>query len=132
MNKIKETVEFIYNDIKVYVKIDYINNKISLVEPLSWRIVQDDNNLTASWKELSWKFKKKEWLFAERWVEYMNWWLNILDAMKYAIEKAKKMYEAELEKTSRFNWCVVEEYFALYDKTKHIPKWNNRKNNWLK
>jgi len=47
----------------------------------------------------------------------MNGWLNILEAMKYAIEEAKKMYEAELARTSEFktkkdveflNFCAKE------------------------
>ena len=93
MNKIKETVEFIHKDIKVYVKIDYINNKISLVEP--------------KWNLLSWKFQRKQWLFNERWVEYMKGWLNILDAQKYAIEEAKKLYEAELARVSKFTESFI-------------------------
>ena len=52
----------------VYVKIDFAKNKVSLV---------DQNG--ANYKLL----------FAERGVEYMNGWLNILGAMRYAIRQAR-------------------------------------------
>lgn len=57
----------------VYVKIDFVKNKVSLV---------DQNG--ANYK----------WLFAERGVEYMNGWLNILGAMRYAVRNARDELEA--------------------------------------
>lgn len=40
------------------------------------------------------KGQPKKWIFAGRQVEYMPGWLNILDAMKYAIEEATLKLEA--------------------------------------
>lgn len=57
----------------IYVKIDFANNKVSLV---------DQNGAPT-------KFK-----FAERGIEYMNGWLNILGAMRYAIRQARDELEA--------------------------------------
>lgn len=57
----------------VYVKIDFAKNKVSLVD-------QNGSNY--------------KWLFAERGVEYMNGWLNILGAMRYAIKDARDQLEA--------------------------------------
>ena len=85
--KIKDTYEFIYKGISVYVKVDYLNNLISLVEP--WKLEQG-------------KFQKKNWIFADRGVEYMQDWLNILEAMAWAIEDAKEKYEANLAEESKF------------------------------
>lgn len=80
--KLTDIVRFTHEEINIDVKIDYINNKISLVESNYGSI----NN--------------KKWLFADRWVEYMDSWLDILDAMKFAIWEAKRMYERELAKSS--------------------------------
>jgi hypothetical protein len=57
----------------IYVKIDFAKNKVSLV----------DNN------GANFKF-----LFAERGAEYMNGWLNILGAMRYAVREARDELEA--------------------------------------
>jgi hypothetical protein len=81
MKKQKETVSFTKNDIEVFVRIDYINNQIGLVE-------KDRYNKS--------KFKMKSYNFVNRGVEYVGGWLKILDAMKYAMEEAKKMYEHNL------------------------------------
>ena len=81
MKKLKETVSFTKNGIEVFVRIDYINNQIDLVEKVPH---------TAS------DFKIKNWNFVNRGVEYIGGWLKILDAMKYAMEEAKKMYEHNL------------------------------------
>ena len=87
MQKIKETYAFIHKDIKIFVKIDYVNNKISLMEPF---------------KPHESEFKIKEWKFSKRGVEYMNGWLDILEAMKFAIIDAKKKYEKDLAENSKF------------------------------
>lgn len=85
--KFKEVYQFIYNDINIFVKIDYRNNKISLVEPFD---------------KGKGKFKPKDWLFADRGVEFMEGWINILKAMQAAVEDAKKRYEADLTENSKF------------------------------
>lgn len=57
----------------IRVRVDYENNKITLVE-------KDGN--------------KARFLFADRGVEYMNGWLNILGAMQYAIRASRDELEA--------------------------------------
>lgn len=84
-NKIEEIKEYDYHGIKVWVKINYILNDISIVE---------NHNFSA--------FSPKKWCFAGRGVEYMKGWQNILDAMKYAISEAEKEYLQELARVSAF------------------------------
>ena len=55
------------------VKIDFAKNKVSLV---------DQNGSNTNFK------------FAERGLEYMNGWLNILGAMRYAVRMARDELEA--------------------------------------
>lgn len=57
----------------IYVKIDFVNNRVSLV---------DKNGSNTNFK------------FAERGSEYMNGWLNILGAMRYAVRQARDELEA--------------------------------------
>ena len=57
----------------IYIKIDFAKNKVSLV---------DQNGAST------------KFLFAERGLEYMNGWLNILGAMRYAIKDARDQLEA--------------------------------------
>lgn len=71
-----------YKGINVAVDIDLENKQISLVDRPT--------------KGMQWQ--PKEWLFAERSLEYMNGWLLILDAMKHAISEAKKELEAAEER----------------------------------
>jgi hypothetical protein len=52
----------------IRVKVDYENNKVSLVD-------KGGNNT--------------KFLFAERGVEFMNGWVNILGAMQYAIKASR-------------------------------------------
>lgn len=59
----------------LHVKIDFENNRVSFVEP-------DLRKTDAPYQD-------KRWLFAERGVEYMNGWLNILAAMQYAVREAR-------------------------------------------
>jgi hypothetical protein len=85
-NKIKETISFTHKDIMVFVKIDYVNNKISLVEPIN---------------RVSSIFKAKNWIFADRGVEYMNGWLTILEAMGEAIKEAQARLEVYEDKKTK-------------------------------
>lgn len=103
MKKIKETICFTKNGIDVYVKIDYVNNQIDLVEK-----VPHTNN----------KFKMKNWNFVNRGVEYIGGWINILDAMKYAMEEAKKMYEHNLAEVSKFKKGDVEKILKSVEETR--------------
>ncbi len=68
-----EIKTYVFGGIGVRVRIDYVHEKISLLN-------NDD--------------KAKQWVFAERTLEYMAGWRNILWAMEHAIGKA----EAELQK----------------------------------
>lgn len=56
----------------IRIRIDFENNKVTLVE-------KDGN--------------KARFLFADRGIEYMNGWLNILGAMQYAIRQARDELE---------------------------------------
>ena len=98
--KLVDIVRFTHKEITVDVKIDYIYNKISLVE----------------WHD----YHNKKWLFAERWVEYMNWWLNTLEAQKYAIEQAKIMYEKELAESSKFDKEKIKKFIIGKDWFKNL------------
>jgi hypothetical protein len=98
-HKIKETIEFIHNDIKIYIKIDYINNRIDIVEPVNG--LQSGN------------FKKKEFCFIGRGVEYMNGWLKILEAIQEAVKFAKKKYEQQLAETSKFKKTKMIEILKI-------------------
>ncbi len=82
-------------DISVIVKIDYINNEISLLDQ---------------------EYSKKEYVFAKRGVEYMNGWLNVLEAMDLAIRDAKKRYEADLAENSKFEKEAVKKVGKIIDR----------------
>lgn len=80
-NKITEKYSYTHKDITVVLEIDYLANKISLIDGFG---------------------KAKKYVFAERGVEYMNSWVNILEAMQEAIKNAKEKYEANLAEVSKF------------------------------
>ena len=90
-NKIVDIIEIIHNGIKILVKIDYIENEISLVE------------------EYNGVYTNKKWVFAERGVEFMSSWIDILETQEVAIKEAKEMYEKELARTSEIKEKVVLE-----------------------
>ena len=92
IHKQKETICYDIDGIKVYIKIDYFNNRIDIVEPIDI---------------INGKFKKKEYCFIGRGVEFMNGWLNILEAMKMAIKDAKAKYEANLAEESKFTQEII-------------------------
>ena len=79
--KVVDVYIYKHNDITVTVKIDYTKGKISLV----------DGN----------REKHQEFIFANRGIEYMQGWLNILEAMQEAIKDARKRLEDELEERSK-------------------------------
>lgn len=62
--------------ITVVVELDFVNETISLTN-----------------KDGS----KKNWLFHERGVEYMNGWRNILRAMEHATSEAQKEMQAHVD-----------------------------------
>lgn len=77
-----KTIE--HKGIKVIVEINYDLGQVSLVEPIMNQ------------------FQDKRWIFAKRSLDYMNGWLNIIDAMKFAITEAKKDLEHDLAEKSKF------------------------------
>ena len=83
--KLSEVKMYTFNGIEVMIHIDFYNNKISIVR-----------------EDTQGKYLPKDFRFSQRGVEYMNGWLNILEAMKMAIKEAKKEYEHELAETSKF------------------------------
>jgi len=66
--------------ISVLVEIDYDNGTVSLLESRN---------------------KPKQWVFNKREIEYMAGWVNILDAMKYAIEQAEKSLQKHQDERDR-------------------------------
>lgn len=94
-HKIKETYSYTHKGITIYVRIDYINNKISILECI--------DGLGSS-------FKKKDFTFINRGVEYMQGWRNILEAVSEATKDAQKKYEANLAEESKFHEKDIEHF----------------------
>jgi hypothetical protein len=82
-----EVVQVEHKGIKVMVEIDHISHKACLVEY--------DFNVE--------QFDVKEWVFGRRELPYMNSWLDILDAMKKAVEYGKERLEHQLAEDSKFS-----------------------------
>lgn len=78
-----ETYDFTKNNITVRVEINHSENKISLLNPNGYK-------------------NYKEYIFAERGVEYMQGWINILEVMQDAIKDAKSRYEKQHAEISKF------------------------------
>lgn len=70
LNKIIKTIE--HKGIAVRFSVDFDKGEVSLLDK--------DNSA-------------KKWLFAGRGLEYLNSWLNILEAMQEAVKEAKKLLE---------------------------------------
>ena len=75
--------------ITVVVELDFVNETISLVN-----------------KDGS----KKNWLFHERSVDYMNGWRNILRSMEHATAEAQKEMQAHVD-------SKLEDFVKLYQAT---------------
>ncbi len=89
-----KTIE--HDGVKVIVKIDYDAATASFVESK-----QQDQSGRAN-------FVSKQWIFANRTLDYMNGWITILEAMKVAVRECKKDLEADLAEKSRFKERIVE------------------------
>lgn len=76
MTPTEVTREYVYKATVVTVYIDFKAGKVSLLN--------GNNNYDES------KSVAKKWVFANREIEYMEGWHDILDAMKFAITEAKK------------------------------------------
>jgi len=81
-----KTIE--HKGIDVIVKIDYDAGTATLVE------AQPHSNPTV--------YQAKQWIFKGRGLEYMNGWLNILEAMTVAVKECKKDLEHKLAEDSAF------------------------------
>lgn len=88
MKKHLEILTVEWKGVKVTLKIDYDNGTVSFVERGGGYGGGD--------------FVKKQYIFANRGLEYMNGWLNIIDAMRHATEEAKKLLEHDLAEKSAF------------------------------
>jgi hypothetical protein len=86
MKTIHEVLEFEHKGIKVFVKINHLQGNVSLVD------LKGD-----SYEDV--QFKK--WVFADRGLEYMKSWQDILDAMKHAVGEATKILEKDLAENSK-------------------------------
>jgi hypothetical protein len=78
-NKVKDLIvyrAYNYKGVSILVKINFLDKTVTLVEREKG-YGQDG-------------FKPKKWLFADRTTEYLTGWEMILDAMKFAINEARK------------------------------------------
>lgn len=69
----EETLVFYHKGVRVNVHIDYLNDKVSLVDQAG---------------------KPMKYCFAERELTYMNGWRLVLQSMDLAIQEAQKRLEA--------------------------------------
>jgi len=99
---------YTYKGISVIVEIDLINKTISLVD-------KHGDNKT---------FSDKNWYFTGRELKYMNGWLLILDAMKYAITEASKVLE---EAEARNEKAFVKLLMNVNDNLDTNPRVNLKK-----
>lgn len=74
-----EVKEFIYNGVKIIMRLDYINHTASLIDLYDG---VDNNGFVR--------------------FENMDGWLNILEAMKKAVEECKRLLEHDLAEASKF------------------------------
>lgn len=81
-NIVIKTIE--HKGVKVTIKTDYDKGEVSLLE-----------NAMGG-------YAKKKWCFAERGLEYMNGWLNVIDAMRHAVEIGIEDLEQKLAEDSAF------------------------------
>jgi len=85
-----EIITFEKHKITVVVKIDYIAKTISLVEDTRNQLIGENR-------------KVKSYIFAGRNAAFMPTWLNILDAMSYAVKEAKKLLDESIKEEANFD-----------------------------
>lgn len=90
------------NGISVTIAINYDLSIVSLVEGVGTG------------------YQAKKWLFANRGLEYMNSWLKIIDAMKFAIEEGKKELEHQLAESSKFKIEKIEKVIKSKNKVSKV------------
>lgn len=79
-----------HKGVKVTIRIDYDKGTASLME----------------YRNESWK--KKEWIFADRGLEYMTGWQNVIEAIQVAVAECKKELEKDFAEKSRFKEEFIE------------------------
>lgn len=80
-----KTIE--HKGISVIVKVDYDAGTATLVE------AQPHSNPVV--------YQAKQWIFKNRTLEYMDGWLNILEAMAFAVKECKRDLEIKREEDRR-------------------------------
>lgn len=92
-----KTIE--HKGVKVTIKVDFDAGTASLVEvqPHSRPFIYQD----------------KHWIFGGRGLEYMNGWLNILEAMTVAVKECKKDLEWKLAQDSAFKDEMIDKVVGL-------------------
>ena len=107
--KILEVYVFQHYDVKVGVKINYPKNSVSLVEVADTSLV-------------------KKWVFAERGIEYMGGWLQILEAMQEAVKDAnKKLKEYQKAKEDFVTDVLMEATDIVKRKGQKLPVFKGKK-----
>lgn len=79
-----KTIE--HKGIEVTLEVDYDRALVSLLE----------------WSSFGSRWEKKEYVFANRGLEYMRPWLNILEAMTVAVKEGQRCLEQKLAEDSAF------------------------------
>lgn len=97
MKKHIEILSLEHKGYTVMYQIDYDLGKVSLVERNRDR------------------FDDKRFIFANRGLEYMNGWLDIIEAMRLAVVEGKKALESNLAEKSKF----TEEMIMTLTKDKY-------------
>lgn len=95
LNKKISIKDYEHNNIKITVKIDYMQKTISIMENSTKGV--------------------KKWIFAERGLSYMQGWINILNAIENAIDEAR----TELQK---YEDAQIEQNVKLMDKINKATK----------
>lgn len=90
----------------LYIKMKNLEIKTIVHKEVSVRIRIDYDAGTASL--LDCENNKKHWVFAERGLEYMQGWLNVVEAMSEAVKQCKKDLELNLAEKSRFKTIASE------------------------
>jgi hypothetical protein len=81
-----EILTFEKNKIEVTVKLDYLAKTISLVETTKNQMINENRKI-------------KQYIFAGRNADFVNNWMKILDAIRYAMIEAKNLMLIETGKT---------------------------------
>lgn len=123
IKKYLEVKGYKYIGIEILVKIDYEKGNISFVESIPHGIFIEPN----------YRFVDKKWLFANRGLEYMAGWKDILQAMEYAIDQASKelkSYNDEVEKYKAGEICQMMDIASeiIKGQNKNKKGKNNGKN----